>query len=93
VEDAYWRENWRKRPYADEKLGYDHYRDAYRHGWESRIMHGDRDWTQVEPDLEKSWVERRGHSALDWARARLATKDAWERLEGRTGSDPDRKDH
>ena len=56
-------------------------------------MHGDRDWTQVEPDLEKSWVERRGHSALDWARARLATKDAWERLEGRTGSDPDRKDH
>src|SRR5206468_10283729 len=50
VEEAYWRENWRKRPYADDKLEYDHYRAAYRHGWESRMMHADRAWDEVEPD-------------------------------------------
>ena len=93
VEEAYWRENWRKRPYADEKLGYEQYGSAYRYGWESRMMRGDRPWDEVEPDLAKSWAERRGHSALDWARARLATKDAWDRLEGLAGTDPDRKDH
>ena len=59
VEDAYWRENWSKRPYADQKLGYEHYQPAYRYGWESRMMHGEREWEQVEPDLEKSWIERR----------------------------------
>ena len=48
-----------------------------------------RDWDQIEPDLEKSWIERRGHSALDWARARLATKDAWDRLhDSQTESEP-----
>lgn len=95
AEDAYWRKNWEGRSYAERELGYDdHWRPAYRQGWEARMMHGDRTWEDVEPDLEKSWKERRGHSALDWARARLATRDAWERLEGRSGRDPDdRRDH
>jgi len=93
VEDAYWRENWSKRPYADASLGYEHYQPAYRHGWESRMMHGEREWDQIEADLEKSWAQRRGHSALDWARARLATRDAWDRLNGVSGGDPERKDH
>ena len=46
-------------------------------------MRGESRWDEVEPELAKSWQERRGHSALDWAKARLATRDAWERLEGR----------
>jgi hypothetical protein len=58
------------------------------------MMHGGRRWEEMEPELEKSWAERRGHSALDWARAKLATRDAWERLEGHEGHDPDhRRDH
>jgi len=93
VEEAYWQKNWSSRPYADPKLGYEHYRPAYRYGWESRMMRGESRWDEVEPELAKSWQERRGHSALDWAKARLATRDAWERLEGRPGEDPERKDH
>src|SRR5919201_81873 len=37
AEDAYWRENWSKRPYADQNLGYEHYQAASRYGWESRM--------------------------------------------------------
>jgi hypothetical protein len=95
AEDSYWRQNWHSRDYADRDLPYDeHWHPAYRHGWEARMMHGDRDWKDVEPELEHTWKERRGRSALDWARARLATRDAWDRLEGRAGPDPDdRRDH
>src|SRR5688572_30517535 len=36
AEDAYWRDNYIHRPYADQTLSYDYYRPAYRYGWESR---------------------------------------------------------
>jgi hypothetical protein len=95
VEDAYWRKAHPERSYAESTLSYDeHWRPAYRHGWEARMMYGNREWDELEPDLEKSWAERRGHSALDWAKAKLATRDAWDRLEGREGHDPEhRRDH
>ena len=95
IEDSYWRKAHQERPYVEKDLAYDeHWRPAYRHGWEARMMHGTRRWEEVEPELEQSWTERRGHSALDWARAKLATRDAWERLEGHEGHDPDhRRDH
>jgi len=95
IEDSYWRKAHQERPYFESDLTYDeHWRPAYRHGWEARMMHGGRRWEEVESDLEKSWAQRRGHSALDWARSKLATRDAWERLEGREGDDPDhRRDH
>src|SRR5215212_2823731 len=36
AEDAYWREQYRNRPYYDENTAYDEYAPAYRYGWESR---------------------------------------------------------
>src|SRR4249919_3619792 len=34
VEDTYWRDNYKSRPYASGAT-YDQYRPAYQHGWES----------------------------------------------------------
>lgn len=82
-EDAYWRDNFRKRPYADETLSYDHYRPAYRYGWESRTRHADRRWDEVERELERGWRENRGESRLGWSDAKLAARDAWQRVEHR----------
>lgn len=82
-EDAYWRENFRKRPYADETLSYDHYRPAYRYGWESRTRMTGRRWDEVERDLERGWRENRGASRLGWPDAKLAARDAWQRVDHR----------
>ncbi|HEX6306796.1 MAG TPA: hypothetical protein VFZ69_01345 [Longimicrobiales bacterium] len=82
-EDAYWRENFRKRPYADETLSYDHYRPAYRYGWESRVRFTDRRWDEVERELERGWRENRGESRLGWPDAKLAARDAWQRVDHR----------
>jgi hypothetical protein len=92
VEDAYWRDNYNKRPYAAKDKTYDHYQPAYKYGWESRMMHGGKQWTDVESDLERKWSSSRGNSQLGWNDARPAARDAWDRLDGRN-LDEDKKIH
>jgi hypothetical protein len=82
VEDAYWRENYRSRPYADASRGYDEYQPAYKYGWESRGRYGaDSRFEDVEPELETGWNQARGASRQTWNEARNATRDAWHRVE------------
>src|ERR671912_2839069 len=62
-EDAYWRENYRNRPYAAESgRDYEHYQPAYKYGWESRGRYADRTWDQAENDLERGWDNAKGAS-------------------------------
>ena len=82
VEDAYWRDNYRSRPYAKADLGYDTYRPAYQYGWESRSRYEGRKFDDVEGDLASGWDKARGTSKLAWADAKGATRDAWHRIDG-----------
>jgi hypothetical protein len=82
-EDRYWRDNYIRRPYADETLSYDHYRPAYRYGWESRARLDGQRWDQVERELERGWRQNRGASRLGWGDAKLAARDAWQRIDHR----------
>jgi hypothetical protein len=88
-EDAYWRENYRTRPYADANRSYDDYRPAYQYGWESRARYGNRRWEDVEPDLERGWEQAKGASKQTWHEAKNATRDAWHRVEERLPGDAD----
>jgi hypothetical protein len=90
VEDDYWRQNYGTRPYAASDRGYDHYRPAYKYGWESRAQHGSKRWDEVEPDLERGWDKARGTSSLAWNDAKHATRDAWHRIERAMPGDADR---
>jgi len=83
-EDEYWRSNWRTRPYTDRTRDYEHYRPAYRFGWESRRRYPDRRWEEVEAHLATEWQRHREQSPLKWDEARLAARDAWRRLEQHT---------
>jgi len=51
TEDAYWRENYSKRPYTTRETKYETYQPAYRYGWESRARHTGKNWDDVENDL------------------------------------------
>jgi hypothetical protein len=91
VEDTYWRNNYKTRPYVGADESYDTYAPAYRYGWESRSLHeGNRRWEDVETDLGRDWESRRGTSGLSWDRAKLATRDAWHRVERAMPGDADR---
>lgn len=86
VEDEWWRQNYATRPYAREGVSYDTYRPAYQYGWQARMMHGDAEWSEIEPNLEAGWMSARGDSKLEWADARHAAKDAWDRIGPPIGS-------
>jgi hypothetical protein len=78
AEDAYWRENFRTRPYVGPEDTYEQFEPAYRYGWESRMEHAGRTFEEVEPDLQQRWTT--AAPDLVWGTARHATRDAWDRL-------------
>lgn len=83
-EDAFWRDHYSTRPYASGR-SYDQLQPAYRYGWEARTRYEDRNWNDVEGDLERDWTQRHGSSGLAWNDARYATRDAWDRITDRFG--------
>lgn len=91
VEDEYWRTNYSGRQYARAGEPYETYRPAYNYGWQARMMHGDSEWEEIEPNLAAGWTQARGDSTLEWSDARHAAKDAWDRVGPPIGSS--RRDH
>src|SRR5436305_11016861 len=81
AEDAYWRENYRTRPYMKTGSSYDEYQPAYRYGWESRGQYANRTWDQAESDLERGWDKAKGTSRLTWYEAKNPVRDAWNRVD------------
>ncbi len=80
-EDAYWRENYSSRPYAEKKAGYEAFRPAYQYGWASRARYPSQRFEEVEGELESGWKKTK--SGLGWDKARHAVRDAWERIDQR----------
>ena len=80
VEDAYWRDNYRTRPYVDSAASYDDYAPAYRHGLEAHTRYPNRPFDEIESDLGRDWSTSRGKSSLEWERAKHASRDAWSRV-------------
>jgi hypothetical protein len=88
-EDAYWRENYRTRPYVQSGADYDQYEPAYRHGYTAYTRYPGQEFETVETDLRRDWDTTRGQSSLDWDRgARDASRDAWYRVKDRAARDP-----
>jgi hypothetical protein len=90
-EDAYWRENYKTRPYYSTDVAYDDYAPAYRYGWESRSRFADRKYSDVENDLGSGWDKAKAHSSLGWDKAKAAAQDAWDRAD-RSASGSNRRD-
>lgn len=84
VEEAYWRDNYRDRPYVEADYDYDDYSPAYRTGYDGYSSYaGDGvTYAEVEPRLREDYEKSRGSSRLDWDRAKPASEDAWYRAEG-----------
>lgn len=82
TEEAYWRDNYQRRPYVESRRSYDFYRPGYRFGYESADRYRSGKWDDVETDLSNEWdrYEHRGQSTF--AQIKHAVRDAWERVTG-----------
>ena len=81
VEDAFWRDNHRSRPYYEAGVEYGNYQPAYQYGWESRQKYQDKTFDEMEPELQVGWSGAKTNSKLSWDKAKHATRDAWERTQ------------
>jgi uncharacterized protein (TIGR02271 family) len=79
AEDAYWRENYKTRPYVTKDKDYTAYAPAYKMGWESRSKY--KTFEEAEPELRTRWDREHAKTGLAWDSARHATRDAWDRLD------------
>jgi len=86
-EDAYWRENFSKRPYVAKGETYDAFRPAYESGWQARSRFEGRLFDDVEPDLRADWEKQGYTSRVQWDRARLAARDAWDHADSQVQKD------
>jgi hypothetical protein len=94
VENAYWQENYRNRPYINSSYTYDDYGPAYQYGVDNYAKYNGRQFDEVEGDLSRDWQRAKGKSRLAWEDANHATRDSWQRLsdtvERATPGDSDR---
>ena len=79
AEDAYWRDNYAKRPYIAGDT-YDEFGPAYRYGVSAFSAYPGRNFDDLDADLGRDWQNVRGSSRLEWDRAKLAAKDSWQRV-------------
>ena len=81
-EEAYWRENFSRRPYASADRGFDYYQPGYRYGFESANRFSGREWNDVEGDLRSGWDRFEHRGASTWDHVKDAVRDAWNRVRG-----------
>jgi hypothetical protein len=91
AEEAYWREQHRNQPYADESRSYEDYAAAYRIGVEGATKYSGKDYDEVEQSLATDYQRAEPGSAIPWDSVRPAARAAWDRLSGVISPrDPDR---
>jgi len=84
VEDAYWRNEYPRREYYQEHVGYETVQPAFQHGWESRARHADRIWDQAQDDIRREWESKHAERMPGtWEDAQRPIRDAWDRAEAR----------
>ena len=82
-DDAYWRENYRNRPYASsENRDYTYYQPGYRYGFESASRFQNRSWNDVESELSTGWNKYEHRGSSTWESVKDAVRDAWDRVTG-----------
>jgi hypothetical protein len=82
-EVAYWRDNFKDRPYAENATNFDDLGPVYGYGVNSSAKYPGRSFDDVEADLSRDWDGARGAANLQWHQARNASRDAWERIHNR----------
>jgi hypothetical protein len=79
VEDAYWRENHSRQPYAKGR-SYDDYGPAYRTGYEGYALYGAKGGTFEDREVELRRSYEVTQPKLAWNEARPASRAAWQRF-------------
>jgi len=83
LDQAWWRENFRDRPYVVADRDFDYYEPGYRFGYEAANRYRGKRFDDVESDLRTDYdrFEHRGKST--WQNMKDAVHDAFDKVTGK----------
>lgn len=83
LDQTWWRENFRDRPYVVADRDFDFYEPGYRFGYEAANRYRGQRFDDIEPDLRTDYdrFEHRGKST--WESMKDAVHDAFDRVTGK----------
>ena len=84
-EDEYWREHHHKQEWAGDESSFEHYKPAYKTGYEGVMKYVGKRYHEVEANLARDYEKNDANPAIPWDRARPAVRAAWDRLGGVAG--------
>lgn len=72
-----YRQRWQQRS-GSAGGRWEDYEPGYRYGYElrSRPEYRGRQWSQLEPDLERDWTQR--NPTTPWSRVRDSVRESWD---------------
>ena len=83
AEELFWRETFIRQPYYVKGRTYEYYAPGFRAGWEGRVLHDGRSFSEAEPALRSSYNLGKGELDPEWQEVREAARAAWDRVEER----------
>jgi hypothetical protein len=78
LEDTFWSENYKSRPYVESSEPYAKYKPMYHYGIDAYKSFSGREYHEIEPELKEGWAEK--NHELSWDKAQHAVKDAYNKL-------------
>ncbi len=84
IEQVYWEENYKSRPYYKQGEAFDIYLPAYRFGWEAAVREdiASRDFEALENKLQREWEDQSSRSH-NWNEARPIIRESFDRVRDR----------
>ena len=83
LDQSWWRENFRDRPYVTADRDFDYYEPGYRFGYESANRYRGKRFDDIEPDLRNDFDRFEGRGKSTWQNMKDAVRDAFDRVTGK----------
>ena len=83
TDQAWWRENFRNRPYVTADRRFEDYEPGYRFAYQSQSRYRGKNFNEVEPSLRSDWNNYEGRGTSTWDHVKESVRDAWDHLTGK----------
>ena len=83
AEESFWRETYARQPYYVKGRTYEYYAPGFRAGWEGRVRHDGRSFSEAEPELMAEYDRTRTELDPSWQDVIPAARAAWDRVDER----------
>ena len=83
LDEQWWRENFRNRPYVSADRRFEDYEPGYRFGYESANRYRGKNWTDIEPSLRTDWDRFESRGSSTWENVKDSVRDAWDSITGK----------